>query len=318
MVKDNVKRITGATKAKLDDDVNALFKLPLAEFIDARKTLTTQLKKAGRASEADEVKRLAKPPISAWAVNQLYWNHREAFDQLIASGQRFRKAQTSRQSAKIADMREALEMRREALADLSDLASGLLSEAGHNPSLDTIRRVTATLEALSAYEVIPDEFLGRLTQDVDPPGFESMGAFTPSPGATKPTAKPQVGAPNKSASTKTRKDNRVEETRQSRIAAARVSLQDAKKLLVAARAKAQSLITTQKKTEAASKEAEKKRREAEKQFQKASANAEEASRRAKRITTEVGEATKELEDAERTVKEASQELESLFRQSPAR
>ena len=88
------------TKGKRDnnlgDDVDALFRLPLAEFTGARNTLAARLKKSGREDEAVLVKALVKPSISAWAVNQLYWNHREAFDRLIASGERFHKAQSSR------------------------------------------------------------------------------------------------------------------------------------------------------------------------------------------------------------------------------
>src|SRR6185436_12551541 len=99
----------------LEDDVDALFRLPLAEFTGARNGLASQLKKSGRSDEAARVKALAKPSVSAWAVNQLFWNHREAFDQLIASGERFHKAQTSRSAGKATDMREALEARREAL-----------------------------------------------------------------------------------------------------------------------------------------------------------------------------------------------------------
>jgi hypothetical protein len=74
--------------AKLDDDIDELFKAPLPEFIAARKALAVRLKKNGFASESEWVKALAKPPISAWTVNQLYWKHREEFAELIATGQR--------------------------------------------------------------------------------------------------------------------------------------------------------------------------------------------------------------------------------------
>ena len=131
---------------KLDDDIDALFKLPLTEFISARKALAARLKQNGLVSEAEGVKALAKPSISAWTVNQLYWRHREAFDELIATGQRFRKAQVT---GKMVNMREALDARREALSHLSDLATEALRDAGHNPSLDTLRRIGTTLEALS-------------------------------------------------------------------------------------------------------------------------------------------------------------------------
>ena len=151
--------------AKLDDDVDQLFQLPLSEFTGARNTLAARLKQTGRAGDANLVKTLAKPPVSAWTVNQLYWSHREAFDTLLAAGQRFHKAQTA---GKVSDMRGALEARRAALTNLADLAATVLVEAGHNPSGDTIRRITTTLEALSAYASAADgPTLGRLSEDLD-------------------------------------------------------------------------------------------------------------------------------------------------------
>lgn len=308
-----------------DDDVDALFKLPLSEFIGARKTLAAQLKKDGRVNEAERIKLLAKPSISAWTVNQLYWKHRDAFDRLIATGQRFRKAQTS---GKVTDMRAALDARREALSHLSDLATTVLSDAGHNPSLDAIRRITTTLEAVSAYAELPDgASAGRLTKDVDPPGFESLASFVPSAGMTaRAQEAARVSSSKQSGSGSATRQNakpaskasRLEETRQTRIAAAKVSLQNAKKSLADARARAQSWEPLQKKVEATAKEAEKQRRETEERFKKASAEAEDAAQRARRVKVEVEEATKALEDAKRTVEKATKELESLFRESPTR
>src|SRR6266850_7664125 len=152
-------RNVSESKGKLEDDVDALYGLPLAEFTAARNTLAARLKKAGRGDmggEADFVKALVKPSISAWAVNQLYWKHRAAFDRLIATGERFRQAQSSRLARKVADMRGALDGRREALSHLSDLATALLRNAGHSSTPETIRRITTTLEAISAYASLPD------------------------------------------------------------------------------------------------------------------------------------------------------------------
>ena len=133
-------------KGKLEDDVDALFKLPLAEFIGARNNLAARLKRAGLANDANLVKALAKPPTSAWAVNQLYWKQREPFDRLLAAGQRFRQAQTSHTAGRIADMRESLDARRVSISNLSDLAAILLRDAGYNPTPDTMHRITTTLE----------------------------------------------------------------------------------------------------------------------------------------------------------------------------
>ena len=112
-------------KRKLDDDIDDLFKLPVAEFTNARNALAARLKKEGRTNDAERVKLLGKPSVSAWAVNQLYWEHRDAFDQLVATGKRFRQGPTSR--------RESLDARRDALVQLSELATNLLRDAGHNP-----------------------------------------------------------------------------------------------------------------------------------------------------------------------------------------
>ena len=131
--------------ARLDDDIDALFKLPLSEFIGARKTLIARLKKSGDKDEAQRVNALSKPSVSAWTVNQLFWNHRDEFDELIATGQRVRKAQTS---GKVANMREALDARREALSNLSDLAPEILREAGR-----LLLRVPSTNGAATIFNV---------------------------------------------------------------------------------------------------------------------------------------------------------------------
>ncbi len=299
----------------LEDDVDALFRLPLAEFTGARNTLAARLRKSGRGDEAALVKALAKPSISAWAVNQLYWNHREAFDRLIASGERFHKAQTSRLAGKVADMREALDVRRECLSQLSDLAASEMRDAGQNPAPDTIRRITTTLEAMSAYARRADarypERPGRLTADVDPPGFELFG--TTELTRVTPTKKSSGAAAN--TRRKVAPDDEVRqlaETRKVKIAAARVSLQDAKRSLTQARARAQSLEAAHKKAEAEAKKADKHRRNAEESLAKAKAASEDAAGRARRTAVEVEEAASEVEDAELEVEKASKNLEKLF------
>ncbi|MFN2498255.1 MAG: hypothetical protein ABR557_04135 [Pyrinomonadaceae bacterium] len=310
----------------LEDDLDALFSLPLAEFTGARNALAAQLKKSARGDEAARVKALAKPSISAWAVNQLYWNHREEFDQLIASGERFHKAQTSRSGGKVADMREAIDARREALAHLSDLATSLLQDAGHTPSVETIRRITTTLEGISAYAQRSDgPRPGRLSHDVDPPGFESLAGFSSGVRMAQLLDKPAYVTPSQkstgavtTARPKVTQDGdvrRVAEVRKAKIAAAKVSLQDAKSSLKEARARAQSLDAAQKKADAGAKKAEKHRGDAEANLEKAKAALEAAARRAHNVAVEVEEAASAVADADREVEATSKELESLFRDS---
>ncbi len=225
-------------------------------------------------------------------------------------------------------MRGALDARREALSHLSDLATVLLRNAGHNPTPETIHRITTTLEAISAYASLPDASRpGRLTHDVDPPGFESLASLMPGAGMTqlteetaRVTSSQKSGRAATSAQRKTASAGdarQLEETRQTRIAAAKASLQEAKRLLTDARARAQSLEAAQKKAYTEAKDAEKHRRDAELRFEKARAASEDAARHERSIAAEVEEATKVVEDAKRTVEKASKELEKLFRESPA-
>ncbi|MGH9905444.1 MAG: hypothetical protein ACRD8U_07670, partial [Pyrinomonadaceae bacterium] len=299
--------------------------LPLPEFTAARNTLAGRLKRDGRGNEADFVKALVKPSISAWAVNQLYWKHREVFDRLFATGKRLRQAQTSNLARKVADMRGALDTRLEVLSHLSDLATVLLRDAGHNPTPDTVRRVTTTLEAMSVYGSSPNAPRpGRLTHDVDPPGFDALASLIPGASMAQGTEEPaRVTQSQESGRTDTGRRRKaepaagvrqLEETRQARIAAAKVSLQEAKALLIEARGKAQGLETALKKASAEAKDAEKHRREAEERFKEARAASEDATRHAQNVASEVKQATKAVEDAKRTVEKTSKELEKLFRE----
>src|SRR5262245_33990509 len=290
----------GSETNKLEDDVDALFKLPLAEFTGARNDLAARLKKDGRADDANFVKALTKPPISAWAVNQLHWNHRGAFDRLLEAGQRVRQAQTS--GGGIANIRESLEERGEALSHLSDLAAEVLRDAGHSPTPDTIHRITTTLEALSAYATLSDgPTPGRLTQDIDPPGFGSLASLMVGTGTTKPAASTRVTHSQESAKAATRisqaailqKARMAKDTRRARIAAVKATLQEARRSLTEAQRRASRLEASQKKTAAEAKEAdavarqaEKELRKAEERFKKASAASQEAAHRAQRITDE--------------------------------
>ena len=286
------KGIESETTANLEDDVDALFKLPLAEFTGARNDLAARLKREGRADDSSFVKALAKPSISAWAVNQLHWMDREAFDRLLATSQRFRQSQTSQPAARMADLRESLDARREALSHLSDLATVLLREAGHNPTPDTIHRITTTLEALSAHATLSDgPTPGRLSEDVDPPSFASLGALISGiPGIdtakrneelTRVTPSQKSG----SAAAKTRqvtqtgnarKVSEDEETRRAAIAAAKVSLQEARRSLTEAQRRAQRSEAAQKKAHAEAKNADAEARQAEKHLRDADASIRQA------------------------------------------
>ena len=307
------------TKQKLSQELDELFQLPLAEFTNARNEIATRLKKSGNANEAQVVKSLAKPSVSAWAVNQLYWNYRKEFDQLIDAGQRVRKFQTSGFAGKIGEMRNAMDTRTGVLNRMSEIAAALLTEAGNSPTPDMLRRITTTLEALSSFASLEDgPTLGRMTQDVDPPGFDALTGFSFGSAVTqraqsKPAKMSEPVTPKPSrADLDEQKQRKLEEARQAMLAASKVSLQSAKRLLVEAQAKAKKLEAEEKKAHAEANEAQKRRKEAETLLKKLSAAADDASERAQAIADEAEEAAKAVEDAKKKVDKNSRELEVLL------
>lgn len=311
MARDSKSRPQGATDVQ--DEIDALYQLPLGEFTAARNTLATRLKKGGDPKSAEHVKALTKPSAPAWAVNQLYWHHRVALDRLLTAGEQFRKAQTAQLAGKSANIREPLEARRAALADLSTRAAKILAEAGSAAAPDTMRRVTTTLEALSTYAGIPDTPQpGHLTDDVQPPGFEALAALVPSVDrAGRPAGPPRVikfeQKPPKKADRKT--SNAGDEQaraaeRQAQRAAAKAAVHEAEHALRDSRKAAQRAEEELKKAAAQSKETEAAKLKAEQALERASADADEAKKHARAVAAKAEEAAQEVEDAERALAKA--------------
>jgi hypothetical protein len=165
----------------IDDRIDALYTLPLAEFTAARNALAKSLAGADR----DRVKSLQKPTTVAWAVNLLYWRERKTFDRLRRTGQALRAAQVAALKGRPADIREATSGHREALADAVSCARQLAADSGAAPDTDALSRM---LEALSVSPERP-EAAGRWTEAVQPAGFEALAGITPV-ARSEPAARP--------------------------------------------------------------------------------------------------------------------------------
>jgi hypothetical protein len=314
---------TSPKPGRIEDEIDALFQLTPAEFTAARNALTSRLKKSGRADDAEQVRGLVKPPITAWAVNQLYWHHRDAFDRLIETGERFRNAQASQLTGKSADLRGPLEARRTVLAELSKLAATTLREAGSSATPENMRRVTTTLEALSTYGALPEApRAGRLVDDVDPPGFETLAALVPRVGdgagrRTGPThvlpfqqkRRPASRPRGKAGSEE--EIRRAAEERKAQLTAAKAAVKEAERELRDARKTAQQAEERLKKAAARAKEAEQAKTDAEQRLEKAAADAETTRQQARRVAAEAEEAAQAVEDAERALEKTTRDLEQM-------
>jgi hypothetical protein len=298
--------VPATTPATTPASLDALFQLPLSEFTAARNALAAKLKKSGHSAESSRVKALPKPSVSAWTVNQLFWRHRQAYDRLMQSGAQFRDAQAAQLAGKSADIRRALEARREALSELSRLAADVLKNAAHPPSPDTMRRVTTTLEALSTLANVPDAPRGgQLTDDVDPPGFESLAALVPTVGEGK--SRDGAGAilpfhrktPERKGRHLDEKDK--ERARKEQEAEARAVRQTAERTLRDAQRAAEQAEGALKKAAARLKEAERTKAALDAQLENATNALSEARQAARRATSEAEDAAQAVTDAERAL-----------------
>jgi hypothetical protein len=197
-----------ALDAKIDD----LYSRPLAEFTQTRNALAKTLSGA----DAARVKGLAKPAVVPWAINQVYWHARPVYDRLLKAGERLRHAQIAALQGKSADVRSASAAHRAAIADAVKEAERLAAAAGSHPAPDALTR---TLESLSLSPNPPAD-PGRLTEMLQPSGFEALAGIGIAAHAPPETKRQQDRKPNENAQKRDAEALKEERAQQAREAAA--------------------------------------------------------------------------------------------------
>jgi len=162
----------------LDSDIDRLYELPLDEFTAARNALASRVKAAGDGGGAARVKAMAKPSVSAWAVNQLYWRVRPDFDAVVKAGDAQRLAEQRRLAGAKADARAAGAARDAAIARALKTIDGLAAKAGVFLGPPIRQRIKNTLEAIATEgSARATPFNGRLVEDVETTGFAALAAL---------------------------------------------------------------------------------------------------------------------------------------------
>lgn len=144
------------------DAARALYQVPLAQFTAERKRLADELRAAGDKKGGAKLRALPRPSVSAWVTNQLYWHARDRFDAMLAAAERLRGGDLAAQGD-----------HRDAIAQLRQRATAMLTDAGHAPTSATLHKVSTNLAAISANGWFPDD-PGEIATDREPPGFEAM------------------------------------------------------------------------------------------------------------------------------------------------
>jgi len=264
----------------LDAKIDRLYQLPLDEFTEARNALAKDVAQESK-KDADEIRRLPKPPLPAWAINQVYWQARPAYHALEASAAALRTAHAAALSGKSADLRAAGKAHEDAQSAVLKTALSLLQRAGHPATDATKQAIATTLHALATSGDPP----GRLARTLQPTGFQLLAGM-PTSGAS-PRGRAAAPPPPPPAP-------RVEPRTKD---AARVK----------AIAKAKDAVAAATRAEKAAEQAA--RRD---EFEAA-----RLSRDAERTSQKLADARTALEEAQEAVSTAEQELDGLTRKRDA-
>ena len=230
------------------DEIDTLYGLPLEEFTSARNELAKRL-------DDPEVKALKKPSVSAWAVNQLARSREVDVRRLLRAGEQLEKAQ--KEAVRGGDQgpfEKARREERDAVRKLRSEAADLLRDGGHPASDATLERVAKTLHAAAASDQGRVELrAGRLTEDLEPAGFDALAALA---GSIRPRRK--ADAPQKGPSQADRRRSRkareeAEEARRDADEAAR-ALRNAERELEKVRRAAERAADRADRLEARAKE----------------------------------------------------------------
>jgi hypothetical protein len=170
----------------LDDETGQLYQRPLEEFTPARNALAKQAGKDG-----PRIRALPKPSVPAWAVNQLYWRDRHAWDALVAAADNARAVNRAVLAGKSGDVRAANQVHEEAVESAFKATLAQLSASGHPVTDATRQAISTTLRALPGSD--PP---GRLTKPLQPGGFDALVGLTVSarPSASSVSSAPSAGS----------------------------------------------------------------------------------------------------------------------------
>lgn len=157
-------------------EADDLYGVPLAEFTPARNALAARLRKQGDRASGEAVKKLAKPSISAWALNQVARRQPKLVDRLLEAAAELRRAQQALMSGRGQDaFRESTQAERNAAGELVRAAAAVLEQDGHPANKAILDRLEATAHAAAAHPEGADLLrAGRLTVDLNPAGFGGL------------------------------------------------------------------------------------------------------------------------------------------------
>ena len=167
-----------------ETEIDRLFAVPLDEFTKLRNEMAARARQDGNQEAATRIAALRKPSASAWVINQISRSSQIDLQRLINAGEALEQAQRLSLSGKGASGFEAA---RKDESDAVRLVRAAIKKMFPTVSAAVLDRVISSMRAGAASGEGRDLLKrGRLTEDLEPPGF-GVFAGTPTPAPTKKT-----------------------------------------------------------------------------------------------------------------------------------
>jgi hypothetical protein len=241
------------------------------------------------------------------------------FDRMIEAGDLLRRTQAAQLKGESAH--EPVKTRREAVVALATVAADMLRDGNYSATRDMLRRVTSTLESLSSYGSLPGgPVAGRLTDDVEPPGFDAVTGLVPG-SEKRPAGQARIRMRSPHAATATkplpRADQlgtaarRDEEDRKGLVAAAKAAVREAERTLSVARKQAERAAARLEIAAKHAKQIDSQHAQIEKRLARTSKAAETAHEHAREAMTNASKATQVAEGAEHALELARRRLQQI-------
>lgn len=160
-----------------------LYGLPLDEFTQARDELASHLKSEGEGDQASRVKKLKKPSVAAWALNQLARRHPDLIEELLRLRDELAEASSP------SELRALSGTRKRHIVQLLRRSEEVLVEGGHAPAAGTLDKIRQSLYAGEEGAEREAMLAGTLSRELQPGGGLGVGhvfALTPEGEEDKP------------------------------------------------------------------------------------------------------------------------------------
>jgi hypothetical protein len=170
-----------------------LYALPPTQFRAARDERAAQARAAGQRDTAAQIKRLSRPTVSAWLVNQLARHAAEPLGEWLDLGEQLREAQRTLAGGRLTELSRR---RRELAGALTAAAGRLAADAGAAAGPQVMREVEGTLDTAladpdaaalvrSGQLAKPLSYAGLGTVDLGAPAATAAGPPGDQPGAQR-------------------------------------------------------------------------------------------------------------------------------------